>query len=342
MKGVIQLFALSVFVSFFISCGNSGQTTGMKKITGRPGELVMIINNEIWEGTVDSIFTEVLAQSQLGLPQGEPIFNLITVPFSAFADIFKTSRNLLMVKVGDDVDSSGVYFTYDKYASPQAVAIIEAKSKENLLPIFMSNSDKIIGFFLKSEKERLMSNYAKYREKLIDDKAKELFSISINVPPGFTIAASTADFMWARYETPEISQGIFIYSVPYVSDSTFTSDFLKVQRNIFLKNNVPGPTKGSYMTTDTEMPLLFNTTQKDGNYAAEMRGLWRVENDFMGGPFVSLSVLDLLKKRVVTIDGYVYAPGKDKRNLLRQVEAMIYSAQFVDQKDMDKLNRQFE
>jgi hypothetical protein len=27
-------------------------------------------------------------------------------------------------------------------------------------------------------------------------------------------------------------------------------------------------------------------------YYAELRGLWKVENDFMGGPFVSLSTLD--------------------------------------------------
>jgi PAS domain S-box-containing protein len=51
----------------------------------------------------------------------------------------------------------------------------------------------------------------------------------------------------------------------------------------------------------------------------------KMEGDFMGGPFVSYTFLDPKYKRIVTIDGYVYFPGQDKKNLLRQVEAIIYS-----------------
>jgi hypothetical protein len=96
------------------------------------------------------------------------------------------------------------------------------------------------------------------------------------------------------------------------------------------------------MIAENRVPNLFNITRKDGNYAAETRGLWRVENDFMGGPFVNLAILDLLQNRVVVLDGYVYAPGKDKRNFLRQVEAMMYSARFTNQADIDKVNKQME
>ena len=95
------------------------------------------------------------------------------------------------------------------------------------------------------------------------------------------------------------------------------------------------------MQIEPSVPLLFNTFQKDGNYAAELRGLWKIENDFMGGPFVNLSIIDLLKKRVICLDGFVYAPSKNKRNLLRQMEAMIYSVEFTNQEDMNKINKQF-
>jgi len=208
MKHVAQLVTVSIILSLLFSCGGKGQTSGLKNITGRPGELVIIINSEIWEGTVDSIFSSVLEQPQLGLPQSEAIFKLTNVPFKAFADIFKTSRNLILVKVSDDVDSSAVYFTQNKYAYPQAVVLIEAKNKATLLELFNSTSDKIIGYFLKAEKDRLIQSYQKLNEKVVTDKAKALFSVSVNVPPGFKISSSATDFMWARYETPEISQGI--------------------------------------------------------------------------------------------------------------------------------------
>ena len=47
----------------------------------------------------------------------------------------------------------------------------------------------------------------------------------------------------------------------------------------------------------------------------------------MGGPFISHTRLDELHNRLITIEGFVFAPGRDKRNLLRQVEAMVYSVQ---------------
>jgi hypothetical protein len=68
------------------------------------------------------------------------------------------------------------------------------------------------------------------------------------------------------------------------------------------------------------------------DYAVEMRGLWRVEHDFMGGPFVSYTFVDWRKNQIVTVFGYVYQPNKAKRNLLRQVEAIIYSTRFYDKK----------
>jgi hypothetical protein len=67
-----------------------------------------------------------------------------------------------------------------------------------------------------------------------------------------------------------------------------------------------------------------------------------VQNDFMGGPFVMLAELDAFRQRVVVADGYVYAPSKDKRNFIRQVEAMIYSMRFNDQDKNDRLNSQVQ
>ncbi len=51
----------------------------------------------------------------------------------------------------------------------------------------------------------------------------------------------------------------------------------------------------------------------------------------MGGPFVSLSVVDVKRDRIVTVEGFVFAPGKSKMNLVRQVEAVIYSLKINDQ-----------
>jgi hypothetical protein len=107
-----------------------------------------------------------------------------------------------------------------------------------------------------------------------------------------------------------------------------------------METSIPGPTDGSYMTTEKRVDQVYNVIEHNKNYASEMRGLWRLEGDFMGGPYISLAELDASNQRVVVAFGYVYAPSKDKRNLLQQVEAMIYSMKFNNQDKNDKINSQ--
>ena len=50
----------------------------------------------------------------------------------------------------------------------------------------------------------------------------------------------------------------------------------------------------------------------------------------MGGPFVSITKYDEKHGRIVTVDGYVYAGKKDKRNYMRQVEAIMSTLSFIE------------
>lgn len=49
------------------------------------------------------------------------------------------------------------------------------------------------------------------------------------------------------------------------------------------------------------------------------RGLWEIVGDAMGGPYVQRQVGD------VTVIAFVYAPESKKRNLMRQLEAALYT-----------------
>ena len=168
----------------------------------------------------------------------------------------------------------------------------------------------------------------------------EDFGLTMNVPPGFSIARQKKNSIWVRYETPEISQGIILYTFPYTSDSTFTVDYLVAKTDSVLEIDIPGPTPGSYMAVEKRLDQVFNVYEHNKNYAVEMRGLWRVENDFMGGPYVALAELDAANQRIVVAFAYVFAPSKNKRNLLQQVEAMIYSLKLNDQDKNNKINSQ--
>lgn len=88
-----------------------------------------------------------------------------------------------------------------------------------------------------------------------------------------------------------------------------------------------------YMQTDTAYTDV-KAISVHGKYAMEIRGLWYMKNekpehlwDSMGGPFVSHSRLDTETNRVVVVEGFVYAPEKMKRGLMRRLEGALYTLQ---------------
>ena len=342
MKSKIYTSLISfLMILGLVSCSNSG-TVMQKNVTGKAGELVVVMSKESWDSAPGKVVRETLMQPQLALPQDEPIFDVIDVPHAAFTNIFKTTRNILQTSISQNVDNEGIKFTDDIWSFPQAVVQISAKTPDKFIEIFNNNKGKILSYFRKAERERLTMSYDKIYEKTVYNVLNKDFNLTMKVPPGFAIADQKKDFIWFRYETPEISQGIILYDFPYKSDSAFQVGYQVHVRDSILKANVPGPTDGSYMTTEHRINQINNVFEHNGNYATEMRGLWKVQNDFMGGPYVALAELDASEQRVVVAFGYVYAPNTKKRNLLNQVEAMIYSMKFNNQAENDKINSQMK
>ena len=340
MESKIYTPILSFLMIFgLVSCSNDG-TVMRKNVTGKAGELVVVMSKESWDSAPGKVVRETLMQPQLALPQDEPIFDIIDVPHAAFTNIFKTTRNVLQTSISQNIDKEGITFKDDMWAFPQAVASINAKTPEQFIEIFNTNKNKILSYFRRAERERLTMSYGKIYEKTVYNVLNKDFNLTMKVPPGFVIADQKKDFIWFRYETPEISQGVILYDFPYRSDSAFQVGYQLRVRDSILKANVPGPSDGSYMTTERRLNQINNVFEHNGNYASEMRGLWKVQNDFMGGPYVALAELDASKQRVVVAFGYIYAPNKKKRNLINQVEAMIRSMKFNNQEENDKINSQ--
>ena len=53
-----------------------------------------------------------------------------------------------------------------------------------------------------------------------------------------------------------------------------------------------------------------------------------------GGPFVSHARVDEVNQRVIVAEVFVYAPDKLKRNLIRQIEASLYTLRLPQDKEV--------
>ena len=319
-----------IFLILGISCKQKEHKALLPKVTGMPGEVLLVIDNYLMESAIGDFFVETFEQPFEVLPADEPIYDLIPIPSNGFTRLFKSHRNILLVKVSDQNKEPRIIVQQNLWATPQLVVNIVGPNNSSMISYLEENRQKLIDLLDVNEVKRTMGNYRKNMSKGINEVMKNNHSISISVPAGYKLDIDSANFVWISHELGDLTQGVLIYHYPYTDPNTFTLEFLVSKRNQFRRKYVPGPTRGSYMTTEPSYPVTFTELVKNGQYMAELRGLWRTERAFMGGPFLSHTILDEKRNRVVTAEGFVFAPALDKRNYVRELEAIIQTVEIMD------------
>lgn len=325
-----QLFSgLIILASIWIvGCKN---TTALKpNITGAMGEVVMVMDDKWRNSPAGDSMRAILMQPMEGLPQVEAIFTLSITPHRAFVNNMRTSRNLVITKIGPDVEEEGVSLRQkETYAKDQAIVQINATSAESFIRIIKENEHRIVGFLLKAERERSAKYFANYEDGDLSNKVEAQWGLKMTIPSILKVRKMEPTFSWLSHETPSMSQGLMIYAFDYSGEEVFSLEYLLNKRDSVLKANVPGPSEGSYMGNEYQVPFTYKAFTVNDHYTAEIRGLWKVVGDLMGGPFVLFAHLDHKNSRVVVTDSYVYLPDEPrKRNFVWQMESLLYSVKF--------------
>jgi len=317
---IISVFSIS-------SCYNSSSDIKSYKqnCTGAMGEVVVVMEDTKWEGALgDSVFY-YFSQDHPCFLQQEPILDVAHINHAAFSSIFKTHRNIVITHINPEYTEPEVTIEKDKWAAPQIVFNINAQDEKSFLELFNKSKQKIRDSIVSQEIRRYQNVCKQYNVEDISTKLKEKYNFNLTVPTGYTLDVATDSFVWISYETPRTSQGILIYFYEYEHKNTFTEEYLVSKRDSVLKYNVPGPAEGSYMSTEKKLPVLLTEYSLNDLYVCELRGLWRTEGAFLGGPFISISQVDEKRNRVITVEGYVYAGKQDKKIYFWQIESIIKS-----------------
>ncbi len=316
-------------VLLIYSCKYNSETL-KPRISGLSGEIILVIPQNKWESAMGDTLRKLFSYDQPALPQPEPIFDIIQIPPNKFSKIFSTHRNIVNIKIDSKYTEPGISMANDQWAVPQLVINVTAPNDSACINMLIENSDLIIDKINDAERQRVLYSYKKYQETDISRKLKKKYHLRLYIPKGYTLDVDSADFVWLSSETPLSSQGIFIYFYPYNDRNVFLPENLIRKRNEVLKKHVNGPVENTWMTTEDLLTPVYTEFEKDSLYFAKLQGLWKLQNGFMGGPFVSISTVDEERNRVVTLEGFVYAPNDDKREFLRQVESILYSVEILD------------
>ena len=315
---------LLAFISILAFASCEAPDMPLPGITGKSGEMVVVMKDPLWDGTLGDTVFSTLSADVYGLPQPEPMFDVVQIRPSAFSSIFQTHRNVVVFNVNDTAKAS-VNMRKDVWAKPQTVIEVSGPTEAEVQALFLKRSDKVIDHFLKAEEERTLVSYNAQKNEEVMKTLKTDMGVTLTIPKGYSIVRSEEDVKWIRYQTKDITQSVLVYTEPYARDSTFSPQMMAAVMNMFTERSVPGPLDGSFMKINTVYPVQYTETQLADRYASELRGLWDVEGAIMGGSFVCRALLDERFNRVIYIHTFLFAPGKDKRNYVRQLEAIMAS-----------------
>jgi hypothetical protein len=214
------------------------------------------------------------------------------------------------------------------------VFFLKASESKELFKIISEEGYKMSEAFNTMELNRLYARNKRMGEKKIGKKIKENLGYEIITQQDAFLVNDTSSSIWLRIEREkpkggfqhQISQGILLNVLPYVDRSQFLDSNILVLRDSLMKANLPGPSEGSYITTEYKyIPPKIEEINFNGHYGVEIRNLWRMENNFMGGPMISYFILDEERDNIIALTGYVYCPQFDKREFLREVQAIMRS-----------------
>ena len=324
------ILALAILIGI-TSCHNSfsGSSNGKSNtstVSGKQGDVLVVINNDYWNSTLGQMIRDSLKAEYPMLPQPEPYFRVSNVPHGGFNTMFQIQRNIIRVSISPE-NPNKVTYRRNVWATPQCVVEVKADNYNNAVKLFEENAGKIRNVIEGYERERIIENNAAYSSPSTEYEVQKIFGGSPIFPKDTKIFKQTDDFIWlATTNTDYIKKYIILYKYPVEKGEQMMSKESLIENNLkAINTNIPGTREGSYMTHSKYIDPTVQYLKYKDKALAEIRGLWEVENDYMGGPFITHVLYSPDGKYMIGIEGFVFAPKHDKIQHLRDVEAIVYS-----------------
>ena len=337
-RNLSSFVALFAMLLLFASCKEGQKTIFTPVSSGTPYEMLVVMDNATWEAPAGRALFNVLDTNVPGLPQAERSFRISQIEPDNFMRGFKIFRNIIKPVIGEQYTQTKFKYSRDVYSTPQMILVIQSPSEKDFAEYVSKNGQLIIDFFTRAEMNRQIAALEGKHSEMVQARVKDMFNCDLWMPTELGSYKVGKDFLWTSSNGASVNLNCVVYTLPYNDKRTFTREFMLHKRDSVMKANIPGAREGMYMATDTLLTDVKDITVKK-QYAKEMRGLWYMEGDMMGGPFVSHARLDHINARVVVVEAFVFSPEKLNRNVMRKMEAALYTLKLPEE---DVLNREEE
>jgi len=306
------------------SSGNEKKSAVKGKVQSAPYELLVVANKDWLKTETGQKLVELVEAPISGLPQREGNFRVTYINPEAFKGVFKFYANVLVVGVDMKYEESKMTLEKDLYARPQVVEGLYASTDQAFVKLLGTHQKDILKVFNENEFARERKLLEKNYCGAVLAQVQKQFGVSIKVPQDVDDMKVGKNFLWASASKKDFQQNVCVYTLPLSETLSFED-----VRDSVMKVNIPGDREDQWMETDRRTVMIDDITRTD---LLVVRGLWDMRNDAMGGPFVSYVYADTVRHRFLVVEGFVFAPDKKKRPIMRQLEAALQTVKFESKK----------
>ena len=315
---------LWLLVSFFaISCSYKKDKLPNNSSSAAINTIAVIIDDQLWNGEVGDSIRNKFASPVLGLPQEEPLFTINQYPVKLFEGFSTDTRNIIIVKKENQTKFE---IKENEFASPQNSFHISGRTSLEILQLLEKNTPTIIQ---KMRAIEIVQNQKMFKDSLLNSKKiQNKFNVDLLIPSKYEYVMRRKNFIWLKNEIIGGNTSLIIYQVPWKSihPNSAVADVLKMRDSIG-RLYIHGSAAGTKMVTEEAYSPYFSKTSLGGSKAFETKGTWQMKNDFMSGPFINYVIFDKANRRLLVLEGFCYAPSKEKRDLMFELESVIRSIQ---------------
>ena len=306
------------------SSGNEKKSAVKGKVQSAPSEWLVVANKDWLKTETGQKLVELVEAPISGLPQREGNFRVTYINPEAFKGVFKFYANVLVVGVDMKYEESKMTLEKDLYARPQVVEGLYASTDQTFVKLLETHQKDILKVFNENEFARERKLLEKNYSGAVLAQVQKQFGVSIKVPQDVDDMKVGKNFLWASASKKDFQQNVCVYTLPLSETLSFEE-----VRDSVMKVNIPGDREDQWMETDRRTVMVDDITRND---LIVVRGLWDMRNDAMGGPFVSYVYADTVRHRFLVVEGFVFAPDKKKRPIMRQLEAALQTVKFESKK----------
>jgi len=322
---------------------------------GKANHVVVVADKDVWEGVVGDTFRFYFSSAFLILPQPEPILDLkhftpqdlekdpirrelrTYIYLSDMMDKSSPTAALMLEDVGSERVRAaregkgyGNIQKRDKWAVGQLNIYMYATSRETMVANIKNNYATILDRIKEQDSELIEANiYAGGESRKAIENVNTSMGIKVKIPFDYYVVMDDSSTMWIRKMTKEFSSNILLHKLPYTDRDQLTYEGIKSLRDTLTKRYVSSEIEDSYMLiNDVDLPMFVKTIDFNNSYAVEARGIWELNNDYMGGPFLSYLVHQSESDELYLLDGFIFAPSKKKRELMQYLEYILNTVEF--------------